>query len=172
MTDTRNIIDFYRYWSVEAIKTNLDLKRHNFSILISNQIRDFNLSTVIRNSNAFLAKEVFIYGSKNYDRRGTVGTHHYENIRHVRHISELNFEDCAIVGIDNIDGALPIESFVWDDKHTIMVFGEEQIGLCAELRDLCQQFVYISQFGSVRSLNVGSASAIAMYDYCQKMVRK
>jgi tRNA G18 (ribose-2'-O)-methylase SpoU len=31
--------------------------------------------------------------------------------------------------------------------------------------------VYIKQYGSVRSLNVGTASGIAMYDYCNKVVQ-
>ena len=77
--ENRNIIDHYWYWKTEDIKADLDSKRHNFSILCSNLYNDFNIATVIRNSNAFLAKEVIVYGSKQYDRRGTVGTHNYTN---------------------------------------------------------------------------------------------
>lgn len=168
--DNRNVIDVFKYWTTDAIKTNLDERRHNFSVLVSNKFHDFNLGTVIRNSNAFLAKEVLIYGRKQYDRRGAVGTNHYENIKHIKEIEDLNFPDSVIVGIDNLPGSVPIESFVWPTQHVILAFGQEDVGLPQEILDICTHLVYIKQYGSVRSLNVGVASGIAMYDYCQKTI--
>jgi len=168
--DKRNIIDYYKYWTVEAIRADLDTKRHNFSVLISNEFHDFNIGAVIRNANAFLAKEVIIYGRKTYDKRGTVGTHIYENMKHVRHIENLEFSNSIVVGVDNLDSAVPIETFNWSqDQHVIMAFGQEQIGLPDDIKAICNHFVYIKQYGSVRSLNVGVAAGIAMYDYCSKM---
>lgn len=174
--DNRNVIDHYKYWNTDAIKADLDTKRHNFSVLCSNLYNDFNISTVIRNANAFLAKEVIIYGRKQYDRRGTVGTHHYTQFKHVREIDDLrellNNANLSVVGVDNLPGAIPIDDFAWNDsKHTIICFGQEQVGLPKEVLDLCENLVYIRQYGSVRSLNVGCASSIAMFDYCKKMVK-
>lgn len=169
--DTRNVIDFYKNWELDAIRGDLDEKRHDFSILISNEFNDFNIGTVIRNSNAFLSKEVIIYGRRKWDRRGAVGTHLYENLKHVRQIEDLSFAPgTTLVGIDNIPGAVPLETFVWPSGPVVMVFGQEGIGLTEDLLGLCNHLVYIKQYGSVRSLNVGCASAIAMYDYCQKHV--
>jgi len=91
--ETRNIIDHYHYWNDDAIKADLNTKRHNFSVVCCNIGNDFNIATVIRNANAFLAKEVIIYGHKKYDRRGTVGTHHYTNFHHVRTIDNLGYLD-------------------------------------------------------------------------------
>jgi tRNA G18 (ribose-2'-O)-methylase SpoU len=172
MLDTRNIIDFFKYWEVDAIKTNLDEKRHNFSILISNQFNDFNIGSVIRNSNAFLAKEVIIYGRKQFDKRGTVGTHIYENLHHIKFIDDLVLpENSLLIGIDNIDGSHPIETFQYPkDQHIVFAFGQEQVGLPKEIIDLCDHLLYIKQYGSVRSINVGVASGIVMYDYCSKMI--
>ena len=87
--DNRNLIDHYKYWDDDAIRADLETKRHNFSVVCCNIGNDFNIATVIRNANAFLAKEVVIYGNKKYDRRGTVGTHHYTNFRHVKSIDNL-----------------------------------------------------------------------------------
>lgn len=168
-TETRNIIDYYHYWNTDAIKADLDKKRHDFSILISNKLNDFNLGTVVRNCNAFLGSEVLIYGRRNWDKRGSVGTHNYENLKYVREIDNLNFGDATIIGIDNVPNAVSIDDFVWPTGHVIMVFGQEQVGIPTELAELCEKFIYIRQFGSVRSLNVGTASGIAMYDYCSKM---
>ena len=166
--DPRNIDDRFKYWSEEAIKADLRTNCRNFSVLITNKFNDFNIGSIIRNANAFCAKEVIIYGSKQYDRRGTVGAHLYTNLRHVRFTDELDLRDSIVVGIDNLEQAVPIETFEWPKEHVIMMFGQEGTGLTEDLIPLCQHMVYIKQYGSVRSLNVGCASAIAMYDYCRK----
>lgn len=173
--DRRNIIDKYKYWEHEAIVADLDSCRNNFSILCSNIVGDFNIGTVIRNANAFLASEVIIYGSKRYDRRGTVGTHLYTKFRHVRIGSERDIEELKengsiLIGVDNIENAKSIETYDWPlDEHIVMVFGEESCGISGTIKEMCNDFVYINQYGSVRSLNVGTASGIAMYELCKRI---
>lgn len=159
---------------MDAIRADLDTRRNNFSVLISNEFHDFNIGSVIRNSNAFLATQVIICGRKKFDKRGTVGTHIYENLKHVQFIEDFKVpENSILVGVDNIDGAVPVENFVWPkDKHVILAFGQEQIGLPQEIINVCDHIVYIKQYGSVRSLNVGCASAIVMYDYCSKTIKQ
>lgn len=164
--DTRNVIDFYKYWETEAIVADLRTKCHNFSVLVSNLIGDFNCGSVVRNANAFCAKEVILYGNKQYNRRGTVGAHLYMNMKHVRATEELDLGDAIMIGVDNVEGAVPIETFQWPSGHVIMAFGEENAGLSKGIIEKCQSVVYIEQYGSVRSLNVGVASGIAMYSYC------
>ena len=178
--DNRNIIDHYKYWTHEAIMTDLDTRRNNFSVLCCNLLNDFNIATVVRNSNAFLAKEVLVYGNKRYDRRGTVGTHIYTNFKHVKEIDDLKSEisnlykkhkSLSIVGIDNVHNAFSVNDYAWSkDDHTLMVFGQEQVGIPEEVLEICHDKIYIKQYGSVRSLNVGTASGVAMYDYCSKTV--
>jgi tRNA G18 (ribose-2'-O)-methylase SpoU len=174
MEETRNIIDHYHYWKHDDIVADLDTKRHNFTVLCSNLGNDFNIATVIRNANAFLANSVWIYGNKQYDRRGTVGTHNYTHFRHFKEDQEAELlkamRGMYVVGVDNVGDAKPINEFAWPvKKPVLMVFGQEQIGIPKKLLDLCDELVYIKQYGSVRSLNVGTASGIAMYDYCSKV---
>lgn len=159
-----------KYWTDEAIKTNLDSRRHNFSVLVSNLMYDLNLSTVVRNSNAFLAKEVIIYGRKKWDRRGAIGTHNYTHFKHVRTEEELAdcIKDQLVIGVDNINNAKPMETYNWPDQHFIVAFGQEDVGLPKEVIDACRDLVYIKQYGSTRSLNVGCASSITMYDIVRK----
>ena len=169
-----NVIDYYKYWNEDAIKADLDTKRNNFTLLCANIGGDFNLGTIIRCANAFLAKEVIIYGKKQFDRRSTVGTHRYEHLKHVRNVADLNdlkenyLKDSHLIGIDNIPAAKAIETFQWPKKHIVLCFGEEQLGIPEEIRALCDDFVYIQQYGSVRSLNVGVAAGIAIYDLMRK----
>lgn len=178
--DNRNLIDHYKYWTDDAIRADLETKRHNFSVVCCNIGNDFNIATVIRNANAFLAKEVVIYGNKKYDRRGTVGTHHYTNFRHVKSIDNLQsyieetiskFEGkVKLLGIDNVSEAKDINAFDFDPNvHYIMVFGQEQIGIPENVLSMCDELLYIPQYGSVRSINVGTASGIIMNNYCAKV---
>jgi tRNA G18 (ribose-2'-O)-methylase SpoU len=170
MTDPRNVIDYYKYWTNDSINVHLDQNRHKFGVLCSNLGNDFNIATVIRNNNAFLAKEVFIYGRKKWDRRGAVGAHLYSGIHHLPAEKDLDsIQGYVWVGIDNIEGAIPMDSYVWPE-NTLMCFGQEQIGLPDEIIKKCQDIVYIKQYGSVRSLNVGTAAGIAMYDYTSKLI--
>jgi tRNA G18 (ribose-2'-O)-methylase SpoU len=160
--------------------TDLDRRRNNFSVLCCNLSNDFNIATVVRNSNAFLAQKVYIYGNKRYDRRGTVGTHLYTHFNHVAQTEELektidrlgkDKKHIRIVGIDNVNNAYPVNKYQWPkNEHVLMVFGQEQIGIPKEVLDICHDTLYIEQYGSVRSLNVGTASGIAMYDYCSKTI--
>jgi tRNA G18 (ribose-2'-O)-methylase SpoU len=168
----RNLIDHYHYWRNEAILADLDSKRNSFISVCINIGYDFNIATVIRNSNAFSAGKVVIYGRKRYDKRGTVGTHKYTHVCPTESIEELKsiLSDYHVVGVDNVSNAVPLETYQWSrEKPTALVFGQEQIGIPEEILELCDDVVYIKQYGSVRSLNVGTASGIAMYDYCSKI---
>jgi tRNA G18 (ribose-2'-O)-methylase SpoU len=179
--ETRNLIDHYKYWTDDAIRADLETKRHNFSVICCNIGNDFNIATIIRNANAFLAKEVVIYGNKKYDRRGTVGTHHYTNFRHVKSIDNLGsyIEEIVsqyegkvkLLGIDNVCEAKDINAFDFDPNvHYIMIFGQEQIGVPKDVLDMCDEILFIKMYGSVRSINVGTASGILMYAYCSQIV--
>ncbi len=178
--DNRNLIDHYKYWTDDAIRADLDIRRFNYSVVCCNIGNDFNIATVIRNANAFLAQEVVIYGNKKYDRRGTVGTHHYSNFRHVKCIDSLgdylrerreqHGGQIRLLGIDNIPEAKDVNAFDFDPNvHYVMIFGQEQIGVPMDVLSMCDDVLYIPQYGSVRSINVGCASSIIMNNYCAKI---
>ena len=46
--DRRNVVDRYRYWTVEAIVADLDTRRHPFHVAIENWRHDLNIGTVVR----------------------------------------------------------------------------------------------------------------------------
>ena len=55
--------------------------------------------------------------------------------------------------------------------NTLFLFGEESKGLSDEVLDLCDDFVFIPMIGSVRSLNVGTASGILMSEAMKANLR-
>jgi tRNA G18 (ribose-2'-O)-methylase SpoU len=75
--------------------------------------------------------------------------------------------DYSPVVMDNVPGSVDIREFEWPE-NPLMIFGQEQIGVSPLALEAADHVVYIPQMGSTRSLNVGVASGIAMYDWCAK----
>ena len=112
---TYNVEDRFKGKSKEEIQQILKSTSNNFAVMMEHWQGDFNIGTMIRNANAFNAKKVFYYGKRKYDRRGTVGTHHYVDLNYIDDFSRLISlkSDFAFVCMDNIAGAVPMENFEW-----------------------------------------------------------
>ncbi|MFC7528033.1 TrmH family RNA methyltransferase [Actinoplanes sp. GCM10030250] len=164
--DRRNVVDRYRYWSREAVIADLDSRRHDFHVAIENWQHDFNIGTVVRNANAFLAAEVHIVGQRRWNRRGAMVTDRYQHVRHHPTIEEFvawaAAEDLPVIGIDNLPGSRPMETTTLP-RRCVLLFGQEGPGLSEPARAACAQLFSIAQYGSTRSINAGVASGIAMH---------
>lgn len=171
--DRRNVLDRYRYWSVEAIVADLDTRRHGFHVAIENWEHDFNIGTVVRNANAFGAAGVHIVGPHRWDRRGAMSTHRYLHLHHHEDVGGLvewaASAQAPLVAIDNVTGAVPIESVALP-RRCVMMFGQEGPGLSPEAIDAATMTCEITQYGSTRSLNAGVASGIAMFAWVTRHV--
>ena len=169
--DRRNVLDRYRYWSVEAIVADLDLRRHDFAVAVENWQHDANIGTVVRTANAFLAKEVVIVGRKRWNRRGAMVTDRYQHLRHVPSVADLiEYADAGgytIVGIDNTTGSQPIE-IARLPRMALFLFGQEGPGLTDEAHAAAAMTLSIAQFGSTRSINAGVAAGIAMHSWIRQ----
>jgi tRNA G18 (ribose-2'-O)-methylase SpoU len=171
--DRRNVVDRYRYWRREAIVADLDMLRHDFHVAIENWQHDMNIGTVVRNANAFLAREVHIVGRRRWNRRGAMVTDRYQHVRHHATIDEFvvwaHEERLTVVGIDNLAGAHPLESAELP-RNCVLLFGQEGPGLSDTAREACDQVFSIAQYGSTRSINAGVASGIAMHAWIRAHV--
>lgn len=166
--DRRNVVDRYRYWRMEAIIADLDTRRHDFHVAIENWQHDFNIGTVVRSANAFLAAEVHIVGNRRWNRRGAMVTDRYQHVRH--HVDAaalaayLRDQGVALFGIDNLPGSVPLETMTLPRKACLL-FGQEGPGLSDGAREACDATFSIAQFGSTRSINASAAAAIAMHTW-------
>lgn len=169
----KNVVDKYRDKLVSEICADLDARRSSVIAICMNLSGDFNKASVVRAANAFLIKKVYLVGKNRFDRRGAVGTHHYEHIEHKLDCSffeELKAEGYTIFPVDNIHELKPLaiskQSF---PEKSAFVFGEELLGLSQEIIQACNgPLIYIPQYGSVRSINVAQAAAIVMYEYTRQ----
>jgi tRNA G18 (ribose-2'-O)-methylase SpoU len=166
--DRRNVIDRYRYWTVEAIVADLETRRHPLRIAIQNWEHDFNIGSIVRTANAFNVAGVHIIGKRRWNRRGAMVTDRYLDVSHHPSVTDfaeqIRSDGCVIIGVDNLAGAVPLDRSELP-QQTCLVFGSEGPGLTDELVAVCEQLVAITQYGSTRSLNAGAAAAIAMYHW-------
>lgn len=171
--DRRNVLDKYRYWTVEAIKADLDKSRVSLHVAIENWQHDLNIGTIVRAANAFNVETVHIIGKKHWNRRGAMVTDRYLNI--IQHSSVDDFvkvmkdDGREIIAIDNIEGSRPLSKTALPAK-IVMVFGGEGPGISDDMQKAADKIVAIEQFGSTRSVNVGVAAGIAMYVWMQQNV--
>lgn len=181
--DKRNIRDNFKGRDNEDIMQELDSDRSELVLCLSNEIRDLNLSSCIRSANSFNIDHVVMAGRKNYDRRGTVGAHHYIDVKHdqdmMMTVLDYSLKGYRIVALEH-DERFPmteISQYEWHPK-TLLVAGEEGRSvpdyiLAGSLPNRIDgatmtDIVCIPMMGSVRSLNLASAVSIALYDYTTK----
>jgi tRNA G18 (ribose-2'-O)-methylase SpoU len=169
--DRRNVVDRYRYWKRQAIVDDLDTRRHTFHVAIENWEHDFNIGSVVRTANAFLAAEVHIVGKRRWNRRGAMVTDRYQHERHHPKVDDLVRwavdAGLPMVGIDNLPGSVPLETYPLP-RACVLVLGQEGPGLSGEVREVCVDTLSIAQFGSTRSINAGAAAAIAMHTWIRQ----
>lgn len=172
MEDTRNLIDEYKGKSNEQVFDALSKKRTPLEIAIENVEHDFNIGSIIRTANSFNVSKVHIIGKKKYNRRGAMCTDKYLEIVHHSTVEDFLRSQTGreIVAIENNTPKakeLHSKSFT---PNTTLIFGSENNGITAELLDKAQDVRYIESFGSTRSVNVGAAAAIAMYEWTRQII--
>lgn len=169
--DTRNVEDKYRYWSIGAIREDMRRRSAGLEIAVENLERDYNLGTIVRNSNAFNARRVHIIGRRQWNKRGAMKTDAYLEILYHKTIGEFlkATEGFTKVAIDNIGTTKSLYEVNLPEK-CILIFGSESDGISDELLKMANLRVEIPQFGSTRSINVGVASGILMYKWVEDQI--
>ncbi|MGR4011076.1 TrmH family RNA methyltransferase [Leucobacter sp. 1207-22] len=166
--DSRNVIDRYRYWTMDAIVADLDEHRHPFHVAIENWQHDMNIGSIVRSANAFAADTVHIVGRRRWNKRGAMVTDRYQHVEHRETVADLvvwaQAEGLPIIAIDNVPGCVPLETFEWPER-CVMLFGQEGPGLSAEAIEAAEAVVEITQYGSTRSINASAAAAVSMHNW-------
>ena len=174
MADTRNLIDKFKGKSNEQIFDTLEKNRTSLEIAIENVEHDFNIGSIVRTANSFNVAKVHIIGRKKYNRRGAMCTDKYLEIVH--HASLEDFlksqKNRELVAIENnTPNSKPLHEKKFKG-NTTLIFGSENSGISEELLKAANEARYIESFGSTRSVNVGAAAAIAMYEWTRQILFK
>ncbi|MFJ4046103.1 TrmH family RNA methyltransferase [Microbacterium sp. NPDC089987] len=169
--DTRNVIDRYRYWRMDAIVADLDTHRHPFHVAIENWQHDMNIGSIVRSANAFLADTVHIIGRRRWNKRGAMVTDRYQHVVHHPDVESFTAwaagEGIPIIAVDNVGEAVPVDRADLPER-CVLLFGQEGPGLSDEALAAASGHIEITQYGSTRSINASAAAAVVMYEWCRR----
>ena len=113
-----------------------------------------------------------IVGRRKYNRRGAMCTDKYLEVKYWANVEEFiadqRLRNRELVAIENHDErakSLSEKKFI---QTTTLVFGSEGSGLSEEILAAVDDVREIESFGSTRSVNVGVAAGIAMYEWTRQ----
>lgn len=170
-----NVLDSLKDLAVPQIANYCHSNSLPASVAMVNIGGDFNLSTMVRNANFFGFRSVHYVGKKKWDKRGSVGTHHYTPMYHYKNeeefIKTISSTNRPLIAIENNIPEyknMTFNLFDFDFSNVdepVFVFGEENAGLSETILMASTCVLTIPNYGSVRSLNVGTTSGIVMGVY-------
>ena len=152
-----------------SIKENdIDLSKN---ILILDGVQDpGNLGTILRSAVAFNLTNIILsedtvdlYNIKTL--RSAQGMNFHLNIKRTNleeYIQFLKENGYKIWGTDVTNG-IDIKNASKDEKYAI-IMGNEGKGMSANIKELCDKFVYVNMNENCESLNVGVCASIIMYE--------
>lgn len=164
--DNRNVLDEFKNLPHEQIVAELDARGSLLEIAIENLERDFNMGTIVRSANAFGVRTVHIIGRRQWNKRGAMMTDTYLQVVYHGNVEEFvaAVSPRHIIAVDNVPGSIDMRG-VTKQTDAVLVFGSEGLGISEELRLSADAVVMIPQIGSTRSLNVGVAAGIAIWEW-------
>jgi len=167
MEDKRNVVDEFKGIPQEEIIAMLDERHPDYlEIAVDNVTRDFNMGTIIRTANAFGVRHVHVIGRKQWNKRGAMMTDTYLHVHYHQTTEEFMqaISGKTLVAIDNVNGSRPLADKMLP-RSAVLLFGAEGPGIREELLANATEIVAIEQYGSTRSINVGVAAGIVMYEW-------
>lgn len=171
MEDTRNVMDEFRGWAHEDIVAELDKRGVVLEIAIENLERDYNMGTIVRSANAFGVRHVHVIGRRQWNKRGAMMTDKYLHVQYHETVDEfipaMKNAGKAVIAIENNVASEPL-SQVTLPKNCVLIFGSEGNGISDDLLSKADKVVRIEQFGSTRSINVGVAAGIVVYEWLRR----
>lgn len=171
LVDGRNVLDEFKDMPHEDIVRQLDARGVELEVAIENTLRDFNMGTIVRSANAFGVRTVHVIGRKQWNKRGAMMTDKYLTLEY--HASPAAFSEAVrqrgkqLYALENNVTSRSLQQTTLP-RSLVLVFGQEGPGISPELLTLCDETVSIDQLGSTRSLNVGVAAGIALYEWCRQ----
>ncbi len=173
--DNRNVLDEFKCMPLDEIVRGLDDRGVKLEIAIENLERDYNMGTIVRSANAFGVRRIHVVGRRQWNKRGAMMTDKYLYVDYYATPSEfadsMKQKGREMIAIENNVTSVPLGETSLP-QNCVLVFGSEGNGISGDLLALADKVVHIEQLGSTRSLNVGVAAGIAMYEWLRQNCHK
>ena len=138
------------------------------ALVLFNISKSRNFGQLIRTANALGVSEIIIIGRKEFKTYGNFGTYDSRIQKHFYTLEDaveyLHENDFTLTGLEINQNSKNIEEHPFSG-NTAFLPGNEGAGLSQKQLDLCDQLVFINQFGSGASLNVNVATGIVLHHF-------
>ncbi len=81
--------------------------------------------------------------------------------------AQLKQQGYRLVGLEQTTGSVSLHHYVFP-RRTVLVVGNERLGLSDDLLELVDDVVEIPVWGLPYSYNVATAATMALYEYCRQ----
>lgn len=82
-------------------------------------------------------------------------------------LRKLRSEGYRLVGLEQTTNSTSMHSYTFA-RRTVLVVGNERIGLTPEILELLDDVVEIPVYGLPHSFNAATAASMALYEYCRQ----
>lgn len=150
-------------------------------IIVLDNVRSlFNVGSVFRTSDAFLAEAVFLCGITStpphveihktaLGAEDSVKWKYFEDT--LQAVEALRKENYTILAIEQVEGSVMLDELELDAaKKYAVILGNEIKGVQQSVVNACDGCVEIPQYGTKHSLNVSVTSGIVIWEFAKKMV--
>ena len=92
---------------------------------------------------------------------------YFENtVSAVKYYKNNGFRICAV---EQAEGSIMLQDFVWNEKPISIVFGNEVDGVSDDVLQLSDDCIEIPQFGTKHSLNISVSMGIVIWELFRKL---
>lgn len=138
------------------------------SIVLFNISKSNNFGEIIRTADALGVSEILIVGRKRFTKYGHFGTDDSRKRKHFFTLDAaadyLHGQEYKMIGLEIGSDSTPIENHPFHGNVAFLP-GNEGTGLTENQKGICDELVYIKQFGQGASLNVNVATGIVLHHF-------
>lgn len=133
-----------------------------------------NLATIIRTAGCCGVAKVIVCGNGRIDPK--IARDSIEHVDVERHrtlgssLKALAKAGYCLVGLEQTTNSVSLHEYKFA-RRTVLVIGNERLGIAQEDLSIMDACVEIPVWGHPHSYNVGTAAAMAMYEYCKQYPR-
>ncbi len=159
----------------DEICAELDQIRHPLRIAVDRAKNPFNIGSIVRTAHSFLAREIILIGSEPWYERAAMGMHRYEHIvelpDHRSFLQRAEEQQWTLVAFEK-DHA---RTGLWEaeiPEDAVLVFGNEDDGISAEVLAAAHEIVGIPMYGINHSYPISIAAGIAMAEWARRRYQR
>ncbi len=141
-------------------------------LVLAPVVQPFNVGAILRTSAALRVEDVWLVGEtpgpeNTRVARTALGSERYLRLHRATDaaaaLAAAHDAGYRTVGLELADDAVPLHE-TGLDGDVALVIGHEDRGLSAAVLDACDTVAFLPQLGRIGSLNVATATSIALYE--------